>query len=91
MAACLPACQPYYKHMHPFLSCLHGCCCIRDYRPMPELDTYEQEGLDEEPMEVDEEAEYEARRAAEEEMERRDGGGRGRGTLPRSLHGEHNC
>ncbi len=53
---------------------------------MPELDTYEEEGIDEDVSELDAEAQFAARAAADEEMNRRDGRARRRG-LPTALDG----
>ena len=58
-----------------------------DYREMPELDVYEVAGLDEDVSELDADAQYAARAAAEAELDRRDNRSRRRG-LPTALDGE---
>lgn len=68
------------------LHALHRALCSRrDYRPIAHLDAYESDGLDEEPGELDMEAEFAARAAADRDLDERDRRG---GVLPRALEGE---
>ena len=53
---------------------------------MPELDTYEEAGLDEDVSDLNADAQYAARAAAEAELDRRDNRSRRRG-LPTALDG----
>ncbi len=76
---------PCVRGRHTTAPALRLPCC-RDYRPNEALDAYEADGLDQEEVEYDEDAEMAARRQAEAELDERDGGrpdGRG---LPRALH-----